>query len=554
MRMMKNVWRGFGLGTAIFFAAKISLLAAAPAATVAASFHFAGGARLAGDTNFTLLKKIWNLPESPDFRGAALKKLAQASADFLAPKTFSGKSDFTLVRPLLDDLLSAESIARLSAPGKGQPGFVLAVKLDKTRAQIWQENIARLLAGWNFGKPEKSKCESFSGQLWKKANSFQFIQAADWVVIGSGEELGPLQTDFLRAIEKEGRPVAPLTTNFFEADIDWPRLPGWLPLESWPVKLARTEIKISGKADRILTVARVAYPEALGWKSEPWQIPTTAIRDPLVSFTAGEGLARFVNESKNMASIGFDPLAHQIFTWAQADIPFQTFAAVPVKNAPEVLLNVSTKLPPLYNPELKQNNNGELRWLSDQYTLAWQGLQIVVPHLSALKEKAGEYLFLAIFPPSKNKTPAPDELFAQVRGRTNLVYYDWELTGRRLDQWRFLSQLLPVLPTSKAMPIPAAVNAAPKKKATDTPMHSSFIAKEKWISAVVPLLENTITEITASGPNELTLVRRSHLGLNSVELLLLTDQFGGPALTQTNLPPRASPSQPGGSGPGQKKG
>ena len=49
---------------------------------------------------------------------------------------------------------------------------------------------------------------------------------------------------------------------------------------------------------------------------------------------------------------------------------------------------------------------------------------------------------------SKNK-PAPAELWKEIEGIDHLVYYDWEMTSDRLQQWRLLSQMLPVLPCQR---------------------------------------------------------------------------------------------------------
>jgi len=95
----------------------------------------------------------------------------------------------------------------------------------------------------------------------------------------------------------------------------------------------------------------------------------------------------------------------------------------------------------------------------------------------------------------------PPDLFAQLTGRKNLLYYDWEITQERLVHARPLYQLLDILHRRQFTP-------------TNTPSH-------KWLREVGPLLGNTVTEVTLDAPKQLTLVRKSHLGLTGFELYTL---------------------------------
>jgi hypothetical protein len=54
------------------------------------------------------------------------------------------------------------------------------------------------------------------------------------------------------------------------------------------------------------------------------------------------------------------------------------------------------------------------------------------------------------------------------------------------------------------------------------------VPEQKWLAAVGPLLGNTVTEVTFKSPNELNIVRKSHLGLNSLELILFSHWLARP--------------------------
>jgi hypothetical protein len=61
-----------------------------------------------------------------------------------------------------------------------------------------------------------------------------------------------------------------------------------------------------------------------------------------------------------------------------------------------------------------------------------------------------------------------------------------------------------------------------------------------WLKAVSPMLGNTVTEITVTSPKQLTLVRKSHIGFNALELVLLTRWLDG-QLAPANLKPAGKP-------------
>jgi hypothetical protein len=131
-----------------------------------------------------------------------------------------------------------------------------------------------------------------------------------------------------------------------------------------------------------------------------------------------------------------------------------------------------------------------------------------MPTLHPVKNGTNEFLFGAIFPPLGEVTPVPDELLAQLRGRTNLIYYDWEITEERLIHAKQLYQLA-CMADSRYLP-------------------STNSASKRWLAAVGPKLGNTVTEIVQSNPQELTLVRKSHLGWTGFELVTLSTWLDSP--------------------------
>ena len=91
---------------------------------------------------------------------------------------------------------------------------------------------------------------------------------------------------------------------------------------------------------------------------------------------------------------------------------------------------------------------------------------------------------------------------------TNLVAYDWELTGPRLEQWLYVGQLLRFALYKAQIP----------------PKSASFA----WLSALETRLGNCGTVVTRTGPDQLSFLRNSGIGLNSAELDLLADWLESP--------------------------
>jgi hypothetical protein len=161
---------------------------------------------------------------------------------------------------------------------------------------------------------------------------------------------------------------------------------------------------------------------------------------------------------------------------------------------------------------------------------------MIAPFLQATQGKSGAgFLFGGLFPIASNTNFPPAELFTQISGRPDLVYYDWEITQYRLSQWLGLSRMLPIFPRE----IFIAPNA-PEKKRSIPPR----LPEQKWLIAIAPMLGNTITEVTYKAPNELNVVRKSHIGLNSIELIFLSHWLASPDFPSLKVSPAEAQTRP----------
>lgn len=242
------------------------------------------------------------------------------------------------------------------------------------------------------------------------------------------------------------------------------------------------------------------------WKSDSWQIPTELVRSPLISFTAGQNIAAFLNLNPLFSRIGGSLLTNQFYAWALGEMPLQSYMAWPVADADKALEEWSTEAPPAFNADLEQFNGSELVWQADLRRLYLSKLGMVAPDLTAALDHGRQFLLSTLFPLLPNNPPAPDELLKQINGRTNLVYYDWEITGPRLQEWRLLGRILLT------------------RRGVKT--HDMAVARgieDRWMGGLRPLVGNTVTEITRVAPNELSVVRNSPVGFTGIEIFLLSD-------------------------------
>ena len=96
-----------------------------------------------------------------------------------------------------------------------------------------------------------------------------------------------------------------------------------------------------------------------------------------------------------------------------------------------------------------------------------------------------------------------------------MVYYNWEITGQRLEKWSLLIQFAAILSDRR------------EQLVNDTP----GIA---FLTALGPKLGNTITDAAIDG-NRLTITRKSHLGLSALEIALLTRWIDNPRFPTPTL-------------------
>jgi hypothetical protein len=171
---------------------------------------------------------------------------------------------------------------------------------------------------------------------------------------------------------------------------------------------------------------------------------------------------------------------------------------------------------------------GRIAFTTNRTEIGWVGMPILVPFMRPAPEPGDDFLLFGsmagIIPMGPNTNPPPAELLNQFLPRTNLVYYDWEITEAKLAQWVPIFQLAAMLSPNPSFPGAAAAN--------------------QWLRSVAPKLGNAITEVAVHSPTELKAVRRSDVGLTAIELAVLTRWLDNPAFPAFAYPTNAMPGLP----------
>ena len=477
---------------------------------------------LKGTNAGTTLRDIVALPETKLLESSIWDRIAPALDGRFVPKTSPGGGNAAaLIRPLLDELLNGSSYLEIRRDARGAFEWLVATRLSEARVRIWRDAAGRLADGW--------RVKSAAG-----TNVLLLISTNSWCALAALSDSPGAVADWMgrfpnaRAVLERGRPAefAPGSWLRAEGDLSLILPDIWTAAGTAP----NVTLTVVGKGETLRTEARLQFRNPVNWNLEAWRIPTNSIHDPngsLMSFTAVRGFRPLIADWPWVKALGWGEIPNQLFAWADTHSQFQIFAAVPLRGAGNWLRQFVGAPMTAFKTNFSLNGAGEILFRPDDARLIWGGLPLVVPYVLPAGQAANESLVAGVFPlnePASN--PAPAELFQQLTTKTNLLYYDWEITEARLGQLRPLTQLL------------SLIFAYPQVEPESPMFH--------WLDAATPKLGNTLTEIAVVSPRDLQLVRTSHIGLNGAELLALahwlqTPQF--PALPRS-IGLRPAPSSP----------
>jgi len=479
----------------------------------ALSLHFAGLTKLAADTNTAKFHALLTCPEALALRKQLVERLATTLPELLFGPGAARTNRGPLFRPLIGELLESEFW--FSCEGGPSTGFNLAVQLSPEQRSRWSTN------------------------LWQAAESTPTAAPASWTTRATTGELitfGWTASGLMLArTGKQDQPggfakpaAAPQQwKNAFDLTVDLARLRKemGLPLAvAWP----EVHLTVNGRGDNLRSEATLKFADAVPWQLAAFRLPTNSVRDPLISFTAVQGFGGWLARLPEFKEWELKSVPNQAFTWARSDVPYNLHAAVPMPQASNTVVSAAPHALHTLGTNVQAARLGRIVFTTNRTEIGWAGMPILVPFVRPALEAGDDFLLFGtmagIIPQGPNTNPPPAELLNQFLPRTNLVYYDWEITEAKLAQWVPILQLTAMLSTG-----PSFVGTG---------------AASHWLRAVSAKLGNTITEVTATTPNELKAVRRSDLGLTALELALLARWLDNPAFPAFAYPTNAMTGLP----------
>jgi hypothetical protein len=458
--------------------AATSLVPTAQAATF--SWRFAGLKAVRDNKDLVTWREMTGIPEFTGFQSNLVERVASSLAKPLAQGGANQDQIAKALKPLAEDLIAYPTVYEHNEQA-GSNTWTLAIQIPNDRHDVWKTSWSSI---------EKSA----------KTEGAKLNREGNWTTLGNGSTKAVL--------DKAKQP----STDVLQMNGDALLLKKILP----NLKPSHAELKVTPRGKGFRSEGKALFDQDLPFKLTAWQIPTNTIREPLIAFTAIQGVGdRFgkLDAFKN------HPAPNQLFVWSDRISLFSMYAAVKVDNARAFIKDVALGL---NIPELNKKIVGNFEFDTNNFGLYLTGLPIAVPFLRPAHSNDANFVFVGAMPTGTwNSNAMPAELTREVASRTNLVYYDWELGHARIAQIRPLSQ------------IAAMASRKPVLNLSDP--------ANKWLTAAESKLGNTVTEIAKTGPRELSLVRSSDSGFSAMELFTFVQWVAGPPDSSAR---RGGPSAP----------
>lgn len=485
-----------------------NLVSPAPMQTVA-RVHWLGMNRLSRETNAASLMTIWDLSESRKLEQQTLDKLSLAPWPLLHRNVDTNAA--ALLRPLLEDVVAQESSLEIRQATNPPGELAFALRLDDRRTALWQTNLAAVLESLTGVHPVPAPDHQYGWALKKHhaPNLIELTRVGEWTIVGAAQDHNDLVAELKSEIQRGQAPFPAGNTNdWLVADLDPAQLfPGLGTVNAELSTLNHFHLAVTGDGTNVLTDGRADFsrPLALDW--QPWNIPTNVINWQLCSFTALRGLQPWLKSVKAWNDLQIGPLPDQIYFWAVPRSEMHSYFAAPLPDASNEVSRFTDWV--LQNQYHWYPTNGLAKFeRSETFNgLQWKGLPYMWPFLRSITNDHQNFVYAGSFP-NANAYPISGKWLEKSLGSTNLVYYDSEETGTRVEQWLYMGQF-----------------------ARFVSHHAQLSAQSPallWLKAISPKLGYTVTHITETGPNQLSFIRRSSIGFTGIELNLLADWLESP--------------------------
>jgi hypothetical protein len=186
----------------------------------------------------------------------------------------------------------------------------------------------------------------------------------------------------------------------------------------------------------------------------------------------------------------------------------QTYVAAPVADASNAVSRFTDFVVEKADARFATNDMVKFQRAKAFNGLEWKGVPYIAPFVRSTEASGQPFMVGGFFPLIGSNQPLPQPLLARIHDQTNLVYYDWESTGPRLEQWTYITQLLRLLMERPQLP-------------ADSPA-------VKWLQSMSKKLGPCTTEIVRNSDREFSFTRSGSIPFTAIELQLLIDWTESP--------------------------
>lgn len=451
--------------------------------------QFAGMTALMANTNAAYLTNFTGLAESPAFATQVVARAASLPGRFFSSTPTNNYGE-KLQSAFAEMFRRGFTLELRGTQGKVTE-FALAARADAETIKRWESAWAAAATNWSAA----------SKLVVKHSGDRLFV---------AGSKTDP--TGALAAIQKSAASELE-TGTVMQGELASSLIPG--PVQR-TVYGGFDRLKITVTAvDQTLKIRGAAtYSHDLPKLGPPPVIPTNLVTEPAISFSLVREPGAWLETTSPLRRLLPNPLPNVAFFWGGQTSPYQLFLALPFAGKDVFNNSFGPLLMKELDPIIKFIDLGTISMDTNNAQIKALTLPFADPKVSVKTDGTNSYLLAEAFLQDEVSPGLSPALIERVTGRTNLVAYDWEFTQLRMDTWLRLGGL--------------AIFAS---------HHQANIASTatlKWILAwqantSVPL--NTSTEITQTGPRELTLKRSGPMAFTSIELFWLANW-----LESTNFP------------------
>lgn len=555
----------FGMETVLFMSFRRSLgllfavilgstgkLPAGEAGGLLIRYHFAGLDAATGNPELARLRDLMALPESQRILRDVNRKLTMSLPTWFGGDALTSNEAASL-QQAFRPLLQKESFIEVRRDGERVSAWALASRLEPPQATVLRSAITRMLAGALRADAPADDATEWEAPGRNGRSGPRVVTSGGWVILGAG---AGVVDDFRKKVSEGTAPFTVGTNEILGAEADLPRLAKLLnwpeapagPFKEWP----QLRVVAEPRSGALRTTGSLVFAHDLEISSEPWKVPASVMRDPIVAFTAIRNADVWLSRVPWLARIGLAEWPRQLFLWSIAGFPWEQYFAAPMNGASQVLPRIATPLATHFvENSVFKGEPFSVRITNQAHRAELRGrFPFFSPYLEVREEQGQDIMVGGLFPARKGEL-APAELLSQVQGRTNLVLYDWE-TSMRIITTNPPGRPGPRLETNLfgrplALMQLAQVCTPPKASLSQIPVIRTgevYVPGLEWMKSAVGFLGTTITEVTQKSPNQLELLRNSQVGFNSLELMLLFSWLENPGFPRWEEVPIPAPRQP----------